>query len=542
MPNPFPSPTSYAGLWAWADADFITGTPPALSNWQDHSGSGHDFNLVTSHPPQIAPITDPVPFTTISGKAAVSFYEPNTEGCWTTVEPPFTTFANVTVIAVVQPAIIPQPISYGRICVNDYVAGFYLGFDVTGTKFMGLINNSSLNTIVSGVLTAGVPYIVALVFDSTNPGGGTGTATLYVNGVAVSSGTCTTPTGVTDAPVSIGFDTFFTEPLYALVRHCCVYTTALSASDIASLGDYFLVDLGLLTVGPTLLSALAIRENVVQLTFDQPIFFTELLDTEDGSNPTKYTFTPDEATVGLDGDPPRPVNASSIALAIPIDEGGDLPAGATQGAVVDVTLDRPMSPYPGAYTVAVVGIYDVTATETQGSQSVSFPAVYRRLQANSTSVAGPMRDFANPSTGDDVEGSALAVPLPPGAEFNLGSFQVDDSGDYAWDAGLTSIKKRILRRGLSSKGAFLHLPSTYGVGFLDQVKQLGTAHMRDALAADWEAQIRQEPEVIAVQVTSTTDPNNPNLVMFQAQAQTTSGPVTVSTGFNTATGDVVDLD
>jgi hypothetical protein len=318
------------------------------------------------------------------------------------------------------------------------------------------------------------------------------------------------------------------------------FTSSLGTAD-STLGQFQILGLIPSSSGLELLSVVAVRENVVQLAFNLEIYFSGLLDTEDASNPAKYSFTPDTSSMGWDGNPPKAIGVSSIALAQPADLGGDLPPDAAYGSVIDVTLDRPMSPYPASYSVTVVGIYDSELINELTEAVGVFPGVYRRLQPNDSSVATPSRDFANPQTASDVEASALAVPLPPGTQANLGSFQVDDSGDYAWDAGLTGVKKRVLRRAISTVGAFLHLPSTYGVGFLDQVKQLGTAHTQDALADSWEAQIQEEPEVVAAQVTAIADPNNPNLVQFVAQVQTNTGSFTASAGFDTTNGDVVSL-
>jgi phage baseplate assembly protein W len=254
-----------------------------------------------------------------------------------------------------------------------------------------------------------------------------------------------------------------------------------------------------------LLSALAVRENAVRLTFSAPPLFNGILDAHDASNPARYNFVPVPGTIGSDGLPARPVFAVSAA-----EVGGG-------GAQIDVTLDRPMSPYPAVYIASVNGL---VTSESElllaiGATSTLFFGVHRFVPPPSTDTAIPSRDVANPQTRAALTGpEALSYTN----DSVLGTIPVDSSGDYAFDAGLTNLKKRIYRRLITSKGRFGHLPE-YGIGVPDQIKKLNSAAVRQQVVAEAEKQISQEPDVEQVRVTIVSDPASPSIVRFRIKVR-----------------------
>lgn len=267
--------------------------------------------------------------------------------------------------------------------------------------------------------------------------------------------------------------------------------------------------------GPLLLlTALAIRENVVRLGFSDAVYLSRLLDPPDASNPLRYAFAPVSTSVGAAGDAPRPVTAVSADYAV--DEVTGFVLG--QGRLIDVVLDRPMTPFPAQYVVTVNNLFDVGGTASITTASLGFDAVFKQLQEPTLEAGAPVRDVANPQTR-----SAMLDPLPdPNDPMNLGTFNVDDTGDYAFDEGLVSLKKRILRRLVTSPGAFLHLPG-YGVGVPDYGKRLAQAAVLSTISAAAEAQIGLEPEVAKVAVRPLLDANNPGIVRFQVLVRTKVG-------------------
>lgn len=272
------------------------------------------------------------------------------------------------------------------------------------------------------------------------------------------------------------------------------------------------------TTGLQLVSALAIAENVVQLQFNLSVYFSGLGDVPDGSNASLYTVAPVAGTVGYDGAPARTVRAVMAALALP---GKTLPAGSLEGTCVDVTFDRPMTPYPSQYTIVATGLYsaDLSQALDPAANSEQFYGVFKGLVPASVELPTPTRDFANPQSLSAAL-DPLPVPLNPNV---LGVFSIDDSGDYAFDSGMTAFKKRIYRRLITNPGAFLHLGAGYGVGVPSYGKQLARAATVQALAGKAEDQIGQEPETNAVKVLVAIEPNAPGLVRFNIYVRTRGG-------------------
>lgn len=255
-----------------------------------------------------------------------------------------------------------------------------------------------------------------------------------------------------------------------------------------------------------MLSALAVRENVVRLSFNQPVKFTRLLDPGDSSDPSLYIVAAVPGTVGMDGKPVREVRTASV-------ERDD-----ANSAVIEVTVDRPFSPFPTRYTITLNGL----RSESGGALDVDFAqlefdGLARALVPNQPQLSVPRRDIASPN---DLQ--ALLDPLPSLDPQQLGVYAIDSSGDYAADEGVTSYRKRIFRRLFTKKGAFAHLAG-YGVGVLDFVKELARSRVQQEIAADAEAQIFEEPETVSASVTFVSDPLEPQLARMVVRARSKTG-------------------
>jgi hypothetical protein len=262
-----------------------------------------------------------------------------------------------------------------------------------------------------------------------------------------------------------------------------------------------------------LASAVASRENAVQLVFTKALYLSGLGDVRDGTQAKLYVITPDPLSVGRDGTAPRAVSVVSVAaVAAP---------GFPSGDVVELTLDRPMTPSPSTYNVAVSGLWtaDLLTPLDLSAATAQFSGCHKKLAIPSLAAPTPApRDFANPQSLVDAR---AASPRP--ALVTLGVAQVDDTGDYAYDSGLVGYKKRVLRRLLTTPGGFLHLGAGYGVGLLGYGKRLATAAARLRIAALAETQIAQEPETAAVKVTVVTSVSQPGLFTLVVLARTRSG-------------------
>lgn len=234
---------------------------------------------------------------------------------------------------------------------------------------------------------------------------------------------------------------------------------------------------------PALASAVAIRENAVRLTFTEPIVYDRTGRPRDGARASFYGVSPVAGTSGLDGEPARAVIVGRVDAA-----GGG-------GTVFDLLLDRALTHWPARYVANAHGVWGLSGLPIDTS---GITAAFDGVRAGKV----PLSAEDQPS----VVGADIALPQTANAALAaradgalLGAFAVDATGDYAFDAGLQSLVKRIMRRLFATPGGFAHLPS-YGLGLGQRVKRLSTAAERNALTRDAEAQVRQEPEVAEVKV------------------------------------------
>jgi len=263
------------------------------------------------------------------------------------------------------------------------------------------------------------------------------------------------------------------------------------------------------------LGVAANRENVFRFEFSVPVYFSGILDPKDAAHPSKWSISPVAGTVGLDGNPVRPLLVSEVFIPGPADgvETEDL------GRFVDVVCDRAMTPFPALYDVAATDIWARDLLTNIAMVEVQVPAVFKRIEPPQIATPSLTRDFANSQT---LTGARSSLPDPTNP-LVLGTIQVDDTGDYAFDEGIVNLRKRVIRRLVTKKNAFAHLPG-YGVGIPEQGKRLAISSVVQDLAAEAEAQIALEPDVSKVKVRPIVDPNTPGLVRFQVFVRPRSGP------------------
>lgn len=265
----------------------------------------------------------------------------------------------------------------------------------------------------------------------------------------------------------------------------------------------------------SLLATLAVRENRIRLSFTQAIYFSTILDDDDGSKISKYSVVPVAGSRGLDDTPARTVNVIDVQLPTLAD---GIPSQADYGRMVDLYLDRPMTPHAALYDVTCTNIFSTDLSLGPLTATIRTPAVHAELQVPSLETAIPTRDLANPQTASMLDASLANL----GNADVLGTYRVSDSGDYAYDEGLVNFKKRVFRRLMTKKGAFAHLPN-YGVGIPQLGKKLATSTLITALAADAEKQIALEPETAKVRVIPIQDRSTPGLLILRVLVQPKHG-------------------
>lgn len=263
-----------------------------------------------------------------------------------------------------------------------------------------------------------------------------------------------------------------------------------------------------------IVDAEAWRENVIRVLFGNPVFFNGLVDAFDAGDTRKYSVAPIAGSKGIDGEPARAVSVIGVSLVR--DDAFVLPEA--EGYFLDLTLDRPFTPWPALYTLTMNNVYSEDKTEVLVDESVQVIAVYRELTKPVIDEPTPSRDIANPQTLDMMQAS---LPRPHASL--LATYSADDTGDYAFDQGMTSLKKRLYRRIFTRKGTFAHLPPGYGLGIQDYAKQLGTAAVQSRIATDAEAQFSEEPEVAKCRVVFAPIPNRPGGWYLRSYVKTKTG-------------------
>lgn len=119
-------------------------------------------------------------------------------------------------------------------------------------------------------------------------------------------------------------------------------------------------------------------------------------------------------------------------------------------------------------------------------------------------------DLQNPQIGTDAPGPTAA----------LGTFQLTKTGDLALERGIPYLRKRILRRASTMTGSFFHLP---GYGFAPGLKTKITPSLLRNIQQTARAQILQEPDVVACEVSVTRSAANPNIVRITIRAKAADG-------------------
>lgn len=246
----------------------------------------------------------------------------------------------------------------------------------------------------------------------------------------------------------------------------------------------------------SLVECFALRENVFRMTFSAQPAYTGVLDQNDAGNVDRYSVVPVAGTVGSDGRPARAVGPIQPLL-VP-----GLPTA------IDLVVDRPMSPYPAQYLVAADGLVDVLGNLLLAGSSLQALGVYQTPPPPSFDKAVTSPDFSHP---DSM--AALLDPVPFQGNPKLGGIPAGGDGDYAVDDGNVNLRKRVIRRLLTVKSGFAHLPG-YGVGVGTFLKRLASVGGRQAIAADAEKQVSQEPDVVRCRVRVELDDAAPELGRF----------------------------
>ena len=181
---------------------------------------------------------------------------------------------------------------------------------------------------------------------------------------------------------------------------------------------------------------------------------------------------------------------------------------------------RTLEPFAGS---SVVHEVSSTTLRSEAGALVSEPNEATFFGVIASSVSTPeqlavqrkvsFRDVANP-------------PTPEQLNLIGGTLRFTSGGDYALEEGEPFVRKLILRRLVTPRGGFLHLPS-YGIGFA--VKEPVPVADLIKLRAEIERQVKLEPEVEACRATLTLDGANGILtIVLRVRLRPTGAEIEIS--------------
>ena len=255
-----------------------------------------------------------------------------------------------------------------------------------------------------------------------------------------------------------------------------------------------------------LVRCVAVRDNAFRLTFDEQPYYSTVFDPTDAAGPDRYTVTPVD-----------PASRTLFPMVVTTVDGDPLS--------LDLWVDRPMTPYPAQYVVTCAGLVGAITGDPLGIGTATTYGVGPLVLPNDIDQAISLGDIAQPQ---DLK--ALLDPLPSTSPLLLGAFPIDSLGDYASDDGITSYRKRIIRRIVTREDGFAHLVG-YGVGLIEEVKKLATPQVRARISFQAELQIKQEPETTDCQVTLTLAQSGMWYLRAICQTNLGADPVLINTPF-----------
>ena len=182
---------------------------------------------------------------------------------------------------------------------------------------------------------------------------------------------------------------------------------------------------------------------------------------------------------------------------------------------VQLWLDGPLDAQ-ATYTLTVSNVVDVDCIPIDPiCDTCTFIAFYPEPVPDAIRVdAEKSLDIANPQLMRDAQQRV-------GQDAPIGSFQINQRGDYALEANPSYLRKRIIRRATTQLGQFFHLPA-YGFG--QPIKGNIKPSVLRSIQGEAIRQIKQEPDVAAVSVrVRQASVENPNILVLEIRVQDTSG-------------------
>jgi hypothetical protein len=190
----------------------------------------------------------------------------------------------------------------------------------------------------------------------------------------------------------------------------------------------------------------------------------------------------------------------------------------------EVTIMEPLGSHLVQHRIGSATLMSTSGALITAPYQALFQGVVASIDRVAQARRRPLiRDLANPFRGDPNTGNVESSILVSG-------------GNYVAEEDAPVVRKGIVRRITTERGAIRHLPG-YGIGF--RVKELvPTGGARDALRAEIERQVLQEPGVR--QVRAGVDLYASGVVLIRVQARMTAAQLAVAVRRDTD-GQFVEL-
>lgn len=182
---------------------------------------------------------------------------------------------------------------------------------------------------------------------------------------------------------------------------------------------------------------------------------------------------------------------------------------------VDLTTIEPLGDHLETHVVTAVGLFSVDGFLVTSPADAQFLGVVQTIDPSDSRADFRDRDLANPP---------FQIARSTGY---AGTLLIGDDGDFDTDSGEQLIRKLVLRRMGTLRGAFRHLPD-YGFGLREKEPITGSGDLV-SLLRDAEEQIGQEPDVARAVAQGSLDRSG-TLILRLSVAPTRGGTINLRMG------------
>lgn len=170
------------------------------------------------------------------------------------------------------------------------------------------------------------------------------------------------------------------------------------------------------------------------------------------------------------------------------------------GESVEVTFDGPLTDRAVYEIVVDPRVTDAFGHPMSACNVFEFLTVAAPREVTEAQASIRRSDLANPQISNLTSG--VAVPL--------GTYQLNDRGDFALESGRPYLKKRVFRRAFTAMGDFFHLPN---YGFAEPPKGIITPSLLQRMQSKAQSQLLREPDVVTAAVSVQNLAGQPNMVV-----------------------------